>query len=372
MVFGVTEGRGAVSRIKAMLGARAILAALVFAGSLLPATARSITYFHLPGPDLGPGIVLGLLGAGAVLLTPRRLWPLLVVAIAAWLLRSTWPTLLITSYLAASTYRRSPRIIGYVIAASALVVAPVTPSPDPYGLVGGAALFVWLPVAVGLWLDERAAQLEREQVARAGRARAEERARIARDMHDVVAHRVSLMVLHAGALECNAKDDYIAAEAELIRLTGKEALSQLRQVLGVLKSSEVDGSQATVEDLGRLLDQSRSAGVPVTRRDEGTPRELSPMAAATVYRVVQEALTNVHKHAGPTPTTVVLGYRPDAVEVSVTNDRPSRPPDPLPGSGMGLVGLRERVELMGGRFTAGPRDGGFAVVAQLPDVRETV
>jgi signal transduction histidine kinase len=85
---------------------------------------------------------------------------------------------------------------------------------------------------------------------------------------------------------------------------------------------------------------------------------------------VQEALTNVHKHAGPTPTTVVLRYRVDAVEVSVTNVPPAQAPDPLPGSGMGLVGLNERVELMGGRFSSGPRDGGFAVVAQLPDVRE--
>ncbi|EWM19429.1 signal transduction histidine kinase [Kutzneria sp. 744] len=365
MVFGVTEGRGAVSR-----RTRAILAALVFAGSLLPADARSATYFHLPVPDLVPAMVLGILGAGAVLLTPRRLWPLFAVTVLAWLLRSTWPTLLVTSYLAASTYRRSPRVLGYVIAATALEFAPVTASPDPYGLLGGAALFVWLPVAVGLWLDERTAQLTREQEARTGRARAEERARIARDMHDVVAHRVSLMVLHAGALEMNAKDDYTATEAELIRLTGKEALSQLRQVLGVLKSTDVDGSQATIEDLGRLLDQSRSAGVEVTRRDEGTPRELSPMSAATVYRVVQEALTNVHKHAGPTPTTVVLRYRPGAVEVTVTNGRPPHAPDPLPGSGMGLVGLRERVELMGGRFEAGPRDGGFAVVADVPDERE--
>ena len=370
MVFGVTEGRGTVSRVKADLGARAILAALVLAGSLLPATAGSITYFHLPGPDLVPGIVLGLAGGGAVLLTPRRLWPLFVVTIVAWLLRSTWPALLITSYLAASNYRRSPRTAGYVIAASALTFAPVTPSPDPYGQLGGAALFVWLPVAVGLWLDERAAQVEREQVARTGRARAEERARIARDMHDVVAHRVSLMVLHAGALEMNAKDDYTAGEAELIRLTGREALSQLRQVLGVLKTSEMDASPATVLDLDRLLDHSRSAGVDVSRRDEGTPRELSPIAAVTVYRVVQEALTNVHKHAGPTPTTVVLRYRPDAVEVEIANARPSRAPDPLPGSGMGLVGLRERVELMGGRLSAGPVQGGFVVLARLPDGEE--
>jgi signal transduction histidine kinase len=122
-------------------------------------------------------------------------------------------------------------------------------------------------------------------------------------------------------------------------------------------------------DLDRLLDQTRAAGVEVSRRDEGPPRELSPMIASTVFRVVQEALTNVHKHA-QAPTTVVLRYLPDAVEVEVVNDRPERIPEPLPGSGTGLVGLRERVELLGGRFSAGPRAGGFAVTARLPEETE--
>jgi signal transduction histidine kinase len=367
MVVAVTENRGTATA--------AILAALAFAGSLLPAGARSVPYFQLPVPDLVQGVVLGLLAATAVLLNPR-LWPLFVITVLAWLLRSTWPVLMITSYLTASVYRRSPKLIAYGVAATALALAPITPSPDLGSMIGGAGLFVWLPIALGVWLDdrrqllaglrERAAQLEREQAVRAGQARAEERARIARDMHDVVAHRVSLMVLHAGALEMNAKDDYTAGEAELIRVTGKDALAQLRQVLGVLKSSPVDGS---LGDLDRLLDQTRAAGVEVSRRDEGRPRELSPMIASTVFRVAQEALTNVHKHA-QAPTTVVLRYLPDAVEVEVVNERPTKAPDPLPGSGMGLVGLRERVELLGGRFSAGPRDGGFAVTAHLPEETE--
>lgn len=338
-----------------------ILAALAFAGSLLPAGARSVPQ-HLPVPDLLAGAVLGLLAGAAVLLAPRRLWPLFVITVVSWLLRSAWPVLLITSGLAASTYRRSPRIAGYAVIATALAFVPPA---DLFSQLGGAGLFVWLPVAVVLWLDERSSQLERERVVRAGQARAEERARIARDMHDVVAHRVSLMVLHAGALEMNARDDYTATEAELIRTTGQDALAQLRQVLGVLKSSVVDG-QPSVRELDRLLDQSRSAGVEVCRRDEGEPRDLPAMVATTVYRVVQEALTNVHKHAR-TPTTVVLRYLPGAVEVEVANAAPAHRPDPLPGSGMGLVGLRERVELMGGRFTAGPAPGGFVVLAHLPD-----
>ena len=369
----MTEERGEVAT-----PGKVMLAALAFAGSLLPAGTRPVSYLahDLPVPDLVPGVVLGLLAAGAVWLTPRRCWPLFAITVIGWLLRSDWPVLAITSYLAASTYRRSPRLLGYAVAAAGLAFVPPGDLPSQ---LGGAGLFVALPLALGLWLDdrrqllaglrERATQLEREQAVRAGRARAEERARIARDMHDVVAHRVSLMVLHAGALEMNAKDDYTAGEAELIRLTGKDALAQLRQLLGVLKSSSMDG-QPSIEDLERLLDQSRAAGVQVSRRDEGPPRELPAMSAATVYRVVQEALTNVHKHAGPVSATVVVRYLSDAVEVEIANDPPAHAPDPLPGSGMGLVGLRERVELMGGRLSAGPAQGGFVVLARLPDGEE--
>jgi signal transduction histidine kinase len=201
--------------------------------------------------------------------------------------------------------------------------------------------------------------------------RLEERARIAHDMHDVVAHRVSLMVLHAGALEVNTTDDKAAATAALIRTTGREALAQLRDVLGVLKS----GDQAvldrlrplpTLSELDSLLDQSRSAGIPVTRVDDGEPRELPVVVQHAAYRVVQESLTNVHKHAGQAVTKVVLRYLPAALEVSVANAVTGRPPEPLPGGGLGLVGLRERVEVLGGEFDAGPVPGGFAVTARLP------
>jgi signal transduction histidine kinase len=139
-------------------------------------------------------------------------------------------------------------------------------------------------------------------------------------------------------------------------------------VLGVLRSPDpVRGPQPTLADLDRLLDQSRALGIVVNRHDEGEARPLPPTAERTAYRVVQEALTNVHKHAGNAETDVHLRYRPAELEVLIRN-RPAADADgDLPGSGWGLVGLRERVELVGGRLEAGPRnEGGFQVLAGIP------
>ncbi|MER7498542.1 histidine kinase [Nonomuraea pusilla] len=178
---------------------------------------------------------------------------------------------------------------------------------------------VWavvLPLVAGLWvgarrqvlagLRERAARLEREQAARAGQARAQERTRIAREMHDVVAHRVSLIVLHTGALEVSVPDERTAAEIASIRAAGREALANLREVLGVLRAQESPDGHApppSLADLDRLLGQSRSAGLRVRRRDEGDPRPVPEAAQRAAYRVVQEALTNVHKHVGDATST---------------------------------------------------------------------
>ncbi|MFI7537947.1 sensor histidine kinase [Streptosporangium sp. NPDC049376] len=152
-----------------------------------------------------------------------------------------------------------------------------------------------------------------------------------------------------------------------LRCRSRQALTNLREVLGVLRSSDpVRGQQPTLADLDRLLDQSRALGSVVSRHDEGEARPLAPTAERTAYRVVQEALTNVHKHAGGAETEVHLRYRATELEVLVRN-RPSTADGGLPGSGWGLVGLRERVELVGGRLEAGPRaQGGFQVLAGIP------
>ncbi|GGP53757.1 sensor histidine kinase [Saccharothrix coeruleofusca] len=360
------------------------LPAAAFCGAFLPsalpdAGLRSLDLLGLASvPDYVQATAVGLLAAVAIRMTPQRRWPLLVVTAVDAVVRSPGLLVAVTSYVAATTYRRPLHLVLYAVTASLPAVLP-RPGTDIASSLGSAPLFVWLPLVIGLWaaargqvvdgLRERAERLEREQAARAEQARAHERARIARDMHDVVAHRVSLMVLRAGALEINATDDRTAAEAELIRTTGKQALTQLRAVLGIL--GEADGEaarpQPTLADLDWLLDQSRSVGVVVERHDSGTARGLPAVVEHTAYRIVQEALTNVHKHASTATARVVVRYSPSALEITVGNTAPSDPGPAMSGSGLGLIGLRERVEVLGGTFVARPEpDGGFLVSATLP------
>jgi signal transduction histidine kinase len=319
----------------------------------------------------------------------HRLWPLVAVGAVAYTWLVMWPAALVASYYAGTQLRRRRDLWLYVGGAVALYTLGGLISYRSEGyralvagtlvnvlLMGGAMLA--LPLVAGLWvrarrqvldaMREQAGQLLREQVLRADQARDQERARIAREMHDVVAHRVSLMVLHAGALEVNAPDAPTEEAAALISRVGREALTNLREVLGVLRSPDpARGPQPTLADLDRLLDQSRALGIVVNRHDEGKARPLPPTAERTAYRVVQEALTNVHKHAGNAETDVYVRYRPTELEVLICNQPPTATNDDLPGSGWGLVGLRERIELVGGRLEAGPRDvGGFQVLAEIP------
>jgi signal transduction histidine kinase len=328
-------------------------------------------------------VYAGVIGVGCAvgaLVARRWLWPVSAFGLVAWLTFGSWAGLLTASYYAAVARRRvTLGVFAATVFASYLGAALTVYSfrvEFAIWAVLSAALVVGLPAAVGLWvrerrrvfagLVERAAQAEREQQARGERARAQERARIAREMHDVVAHRVSLMVLHAGAMEVNAPDEANAAAAALIRTTGRDALEELRAALGVLRSGETGQAPLpTLDDLDDLLEQSRAAGVALARHDEGEPRAYPTTVERTAYRVVQEALTNVHKHAADASTAVVVRHLPDALEVVVRNEPGSSAS--LPGSGTGLTGLRERVDLLGGTFEAGRRlDGGFQVTARLP------
>lgn len=320
-------------------------------------------------------------------------WPLFAAAAIALVLFAFWAPTFVASYYAGTSLRRRLHLVLYsVVGAVLIVVSSRLPLPLPFdgperadeagNVVFMVLLTIGLGTIAGLWirarrevvagLQERAERLEREQAARTEQAREQERARIAREMHDVVAHRVSLMVLHAGALEVSAPDERTAEAAGVIRSTGREALANLRDVLGVLRSPYAVGDSAlspppVLVDLERLLDDSRAAGIPIERTDEGSPRRLPVIVEQTAYRVVQEALTNVHKHAGDSPTEVAIRYLPGTLEVEVRNHPPGKPVDALPASGFGLVGLRERVELLGGELEAGPQpDGGFLVLARLP------
>jgi signal transduction histidine kinase len=251
-------------------------------------------------------------------------------------------------------------------------------------LLGSLVLAAWLLGDSIRWrrgfyqaLEERAARLERERDAQAQVAAAAERARIARDLHDVVAHNVSVMVVQAdGAAYALDSSPQRAREAlGAISATGRRALAELRSLLGVLRDSAGPGAalapQPGLEQLEELVVEARAAGLPVSLTVEGAPRPVPQGEALAAYRVVQESLTNARKHAGPGATaTVRLRYAEESLVISVTDDgRGASVPvsGELGGAGHGLAGMRERVELYGGSVRSGPRDGGgYEVVAQLP------
>jgi signal transduction histidine kinase len=223
---------------------------------------------------------------------------------------------------------------------------------------------------VGALLD-RVERAETAQHLLAEKAVLEERARIAGEMHDVVGHRVSLMVLHAGAMEMAAADSAkVTRLAEQVQAAGRQALQELRHLVGLLRDGGEPtplAPQPTLADLPALVEESRRADMTVRLELAGKARPLAPMVERTAYRVVQEALTNAGRHAPGAPVRVKLTYRPTELAVRVDNRMPSRSPITVPGGGHGLVGLRERAHALGGWFTAAPAaDGGFGVEAVLP------
>jgi signal transduction histidine kinase len=252
----------------------------------------------------------------------------------------------------------------------------------------GPALLAWLLGDSMQWrrgyyrgLEERAARLERERDAQAQIAAAAERARIARELHDVVAHNVSVMVVQADgaafALETSPEKTRQALTA--ISRTGRQALAEMRGLLGVLRSADDHSAelapQPGVEQLAGLLEQTRAAGVPVSFTVEGVPRPMPPGAALTAYRIVQESLTNARKHGGLAVTAAVtLRFCEEQLVIKVTDDgrRPAAGEGRAhraggDGLGHGLIGMRQRVEVYGGTVTAGPQPGGgWRVTATLP------
>jgi signal transduction histidine kinase len=219
-------------------------------------------------------------------------------------------------------------------------------------------------------LHEAAVRLHEQREAEAQAAVADERRRIAREMHDVVAHSVSTMVIQAGgARRILGRDPARAVEAAvLIERTGREALGEMRHLLGVLHAGENLAAltpQPTLLELGALVERSRAAGLPVELRVEGERRGLSPGVDLAAYRVIQEALTNALKHGGGS-ATVTLDYDEHDLRLAVT-DAGSGAASAVQGSGQGLRGMRERVRVCGGELHAGPRPGGgFEVRAHLP------
>ena len=244
-------------------------------------------------------------------------------------------------------------------------------------LAGTVAIFVFTAVAwtIGRTLSERgrrAADLE-ERADRLARehetAVAGERARIARELHDVIAHSVSVMTVQAGAARLLLGEDPARARESLVAVeeTGRQALAEMRRLLGILRGDDRQTRltpQPGIGDIDALVDQVRAAGLPVDVVVQGDPKRLSPGVDLAAYRVVQEALTNALKHAGAARAEVSVRYGRDAVQLAIVNDGRV----PTNGrAGHGLVGMRERVALYGGEFEAGPRSGGgYADRATLP------
>ena len=300
--------------------------------------------------------------------------------------------ILILLYTLAAYCSRRVSVWGLAVclAGSAIGVArwwSTLPSQDVPGrlaaeavLFAGPALLAWVlgdsmryRRAYYASLEDRAARLERERDAQARVAAVAERARIARELHDVIAHNVSVMVVQAdGASYALATDPGRAKEAlAAISATGRQALAEMRRMLGVLRREEEGASserapQPGIGELGELLDQARMAGLPVSFTVEGVPQPLPGGVALAAYRIVQESLTNTRKHAGPVASaSVVLRYSDAALVLAISDDgRGAAAPD---GAGHGLTGMRERVAMYGGSVAAGPRPGGgFEVVATLP------
>ncbi|UQI48574.1 histidine kinase [Streptomyces sp. HU2014] len=370
--------------------------ALLWAALAAPAPALGPLGLNEPRPWWQHAAGCAVLALAVALSRPR---PVLALLLAAGLGLALSPSLFTLAYgpaLAVLAYllgRRAdgPRPALYAFAGLAAAGTPlvalrgVDPVVEWLVLIGTllfGAVFPWLIgrygrqhralVAAG-W--SRAAQLEREQEIVADRARLRERARIAQDMHDSLGHELSLVALRAGALQVapGLAPEHRAAAAEL-RGAAADATDRLREIIGILRDPSPPPLTPADETVAALVARAAASGLPVRLR---APREeargAASMAARAAYRVVQEALTNAAKHAPGAEVTVDVEERPGETVVTVANgpapgDGPdrARPPVTVPHGGTGLLGLRERVALAGGDFTAGPRDGGFRVHARLP------
>ncbi|HEV7656656.1 MAG TPA: histidine kinase [Mycobacteriales bacterium] len=333
-------------------------------------------------------IVVGVLGTAALPLVRRAPVGLALVLSALLTVSAALTPAAGTAVLWVAQRRRLPVAIGVALAGVAghTVRELWRPVPDR-PLVLWIAIIVASYAALVGWgaqnqarralvdsLRDRARRAEADQANRLAEARRGERTKIAREMHDVLAHRLSLLAAYAGALEFrpDAPPEELARASGVIRTGAHQALEELREVIGVLREdraeTEGDRPQPTFADVPRLLEESRAAGTPV-RLDNRIedPGTVPDVLGRTVYRVVQEALTNARKHAAGQSATVLLAGKPGRhLLVVVTNPTADPAGDRVPGSGTGLVGLRERVQLAGGRLDAKAGRGRFRIWAVLP------
>jgi signal transduction histidine kinase len=288
------------------------------------------------------------------------------------------PVPLATFVALGTTVGQGHRRAGYALAAvtfAAVLVVHVLRFPDPgFPLAGASAWLAWIAAyvaAVELWRARR----DRREQARATAAEAdrrrgsEERLRIARDLHDVLGHHISLINVQAGVALYLMDDDpeQVRSALTAIKQSSRDLLREMRSTLGVLRGVDEDPPHQPVAGLARLdelVEATRAAGLPVTVETGGEPRELPPSVDTAAYRIIQEALTNARKHAGPARASVLLAYTEDGITMRIDDDGTG--PAGTPEGGNGLPGMRERAAALGGTLTAGPRlGGGFRVEAHL-------
>jgi len=379
----------------ASVSAHATMADAVLAVALAACAVPQLVHLarYEPGRLVESAIFSALLVAPLI---GRRRFPLsafavvVVVALVQWIVNvqlAADVALLVYLYSVASRYPLRAGVLAAAVAEAGTALAavrwPLTGLswPDTFVLLSGPVIASFLlGVIVRHWrsslgaLTERAQQLERERDQQAAIAAAAERTRIAREMHDVIAHSLSVMVtLSKGAVLKQAAEPERASQAmRQVAATGHQALDEMRRLLGVLRTEDdPDGRQPQpgLAQLGGLVDHVRATGLAAGLAVTGMPAGLPPGAELTVYRIVQEALTNTLKHAaGPSRVSVEIACGPGAVTVDVRDDGARRggPPEPGP-AGHGLTGMRERAAVYGGTVTAGPGPaGGWRVRACLP------
>jgi len=331
-------------------------------------------------------LTIALVLASAIALTWRRSHPIWVLA-AVYLLEAAYfalenpfgpifISLLVALFNAVANGSRVPAWTTGYVGAAVLYAAMSVRGDWAFSWGGVGAVFAWISLVMGLG---ELAKARRDRAAQAATARAEqdkreaseERLKIAREVHDVLAHHVSLINVQSGvALHLiDSQPEQVKEALTAIKQSSKEVLVELRNILGVLR--DVDGAAprhpvASLDQLDRLVERMDTAGLPVTVEVEGEKRPVPKGVDAAALRIVQESLTNTYRHAGPTTATVTLGYRRDELTVRVEDDGRGAA-DSSVGTGSGLTGMRQRVEALSGTFAAGPKpDGGFRVTATFP------
>ena len=361
------------------LGLPAVLLVVQLAGA-----AATVAGHHSPARHLGPADWV-LLAAGPLALVFRRRWPVAVlwVAFVATLTPSgAWPanlSLIVAFFLAATSgHRRAAWAVIAVGYLCSVWLAPLAYGNPTGSLAFALALAGWLAVLV---IAAEVVRLRRERTVETRATRAldarrrasEERLQMARDLHDVIGHNISLINVQAavGLDLLDTDPEQARAALAAIKAVSKDALDELRTMLAGLRQDNEEAPRAPAPGLGRLgelVEVTRAAGIPVTLQTVGEARSLPAAVDLAAYRIVQESLTNVARHAGQATATVRLVHGRDGLDIEVCDvgGVPATSGSFL-GTGSGIAGMRERADALGGRLEAGPRPGGgFAVTAHLP------